>query len=572
MRETRSSPSGADAWTLCIEGDRVVRSDFRELAQGARATPAAAFAELFPGIGLPAPDERLPARATLIARRGSGAVGLLDLDSDGSRVTARFRPLDAAQKGLLFGSALRWVHARASGGMRVLLAAADSTLRVTRLEGAEAAQSVPAALQVSGDLGAWLADQWPEALRQLAQQGEFAGQLRDGEGASAREWFVRVIARRDASGRIVAHQCIAEDRSLLEQARRDVRHKDAALHELLEELPMGCLVTDDAERIRSVNQAAIELLERTRQELVGGSLTRLRTELGFATDERAPPVGPPVYHARLERSGGAPRSFELREVQLAAFGEERLQLLLDVDDSARRTELGRREKELESLARLAHGVVHDLRNIVTVVNSVMQVIAAEHSPTEREELVEDLGYILDSGRKMIDRLTDLEGSADPRGEPVLGEISARTATLVRLMTKQAAIDIELVDALPADTRVAIDPLEFDRVLTNLLMNAREAVADRPTARIRVSLRVAGPAVVVLEVEDSGPGIAEADRSRVTEPFVSSKSGERGLGLALAKAFALRCGSRLHIGTSELGGALIRMGMPRGTPAPGAPAQ
>jgi len=110
------------------------------------------------------------------------------------------------------------------------------------------------------------------------------------------------------------------------------------------------------------------------------------------------------------------------------------------------------------------------------------------------------------------------------------------------------------------------------VLGNLVDNAVDATA--PGGVVRVALRETDGTTVV-EVADDGPGVPEAERQRVFESGVSSKSaadgGARGIGLALVHRIVTRRGGTVQIADSDLGGACFTVGLPAGRVAPAAAA-
>jgi signal transduction histidine kinase len=119
-------------------------------------------------------------------------------------------------------------------------------------------------------------------------------------------------------------------------------------------------------------------------------------------------------------------------------------------------------------------------------------------------------------------------------------------------------------ALETDLPVSVDPDEVRRVLINLVDNAVRYGGREGT--VRVTTRRAERDAIV-EVQDSGPGIAEIDLERIFEPFfrlqadASSPPGS-GLGLAIARSLAERNGGHLTV-TSHVGtGSTFRMALPR----------
>ncbi|MEO7351663.1 MAG: ATP-binding protein, partial [Marmoricola sp.] len=131
-------------------------------------------------------------------------------------------------------------------------------------------------------------------------------------------------------------------------------------------------------------------------------------------------------------------------------------------------------------------------------------------------------------------------------------------------TAQAAErGIELVvttQGLPDD--LPVQPRELVTVVGNLVDNAMEAVVDTEERRVSVHIS-GGQDHLVVEVEDSGPGVPEEDTVRVLERGWSTKAtGGRGLGLALVGQVARKHGGDVHVDASALGGARFTVTLSR----------
>jgi signal transduction histidine kinase len=107
-----------------------------------------------------------------------------------------------------------------------------------------------------------------------------------------------------------------------------------------------------------------------------------------------------------------------------------------------------------------------------------------------------------------------------------------------------------------------DATQLHQVLVNLVDNAQAFVAEQ--GRIEVSLERAGE-VVVLRVDDDGPGLDPSVRNRLFEPLVTTRPSGIGLGLALVKRVVERHGGAVTAGRSPLGGARFELTFPARRP-------
>jgi two-component system, OmpR family, sensor histidine kinase KdpD len=201
----------------------------------------------------------------------------------------------------------------------------------------------------------------------------------------------------------------------------------------------------------------------------------------------------------------------------------------------------RRSDELKT--SLLRSVSHDLR---TPLTSIIAAGAALDSPSidaaERHELSE---AVVEQGQRLsrlVENLLDVSrlqtGHAEPRREPV--ELSglleaARHSIGARGEAVRLALDAEL----PA---LSVDPTQLERAFANLLDNAVVHGAGQP---VLVRSRLVGPRVVV-RVVDRGPGLPEAERGRIFEPFYRAGRGGSGLGLAIARGFIEANGGEIGV--------------------------
>jgi len=112
-------------------------------------------------------------------------------------------------------------------------------------------------------------------------------------------------------------------------------------------------------------------------------------------------------------------------------------------------------------------------------------------------------------------------------------------------------------------RLRADPFRLPQALRNLVQNAAEATHG--TGRVEVAVRSTDPDSVEFVVTDDGPGLPESVRTRLFEPFVTTKPGGTGLGLAIARRLVEAHGGRLSFESRPGGGTVARVRLPRSGP-------
>lgn len=226
-------------------------------------------------------------------------------------------------------------------------------------------------------------------------------------------------------------------------------------------------------------------------------------------------------------------------------------------------------RKMEALGRLAAGVAHDFRNFLTVVIGCADEIRRE-STTPR--IAASASEILDTTQRAAALLEDLlafgrEEAHAPRVLDV-GEVVDSMATVLRTaVSRTHPIDLHCQRPIG---RVLVDRSQLERVLLNLVLNARDAMPRGGRIGIDVreeqiaNGRIEPGIYVLLEVSDTGTGMDAATRDRLFEPFFTTKPAGQGTGIGLAVVYRAveRCGGFLQV-DSELGrGTRMRVFLPR----------
>ena len=241
-----------------------------------------------------------------------------------------------------------------------------------------------------------------------------------------------------------------------------------------------------------------------------------------------------------------------------------------------------RASQLESLGAIAGVVAHDFNNLLTGIlgnAELAQAQLAADAPTRA--LVAQIEIAARRAAELTAQLRT-SGAAELPHETV--DLNALIEELLALLDPGPLADIALTrDLAPDATAVSANPAQLRQVIMNLVMNAAEAVADGGAVTVRTRL-IQSPSVtppgdtVAVEVVDTGPGMDAATRARAFDRFFSTKSGERGLGLAGAREIVAAHGGTIGIESAPGAGttftvllpatAAERRAAPAQDPAPG----
>ena len=219
-------------------------------------------------------------------------------------------------------------------------------------------------------------------------------------------------------------------------------------------------------------------------------------------------------------------------------------------------------REQESVARLgqmAAVVAHEVKNPLAGLYGALQVLRARRQPPDPEGALFD--QMMDRIRSLNRLIQDLLVFARPmqlqrRSVPV-GDLvhDARLLLENDPDVQRHTVDVSSVDPAPV---VSADRELMRLVLQNLLLNAAQAM--RHPGTIAVGVTREGPAVRVT-VTDSGGGVPPEIADRIFEPFVTTKNGGTGLGLAVSRRIARLHGGDLDFAPAPGTGTTFRLTIP-----------
>ncbi len=221
-----------------------------------------------------------------------------------------------------------------------------------------------------------------------------------------------------------------------------------------------------------------------------------------------------------------------------------------------------RTQKLESLGVLAGGIAHDFNNLLCGILGGADLALAELDA--RHPAREALEILLQSAQRASELCQQMLAYSGRRPfvmEPI--DLSETVESFLRLIhasvIKKAALSCQLAPDMPA---VNADITQVRQVLLNLVINATEAVGDRPStisiSTDAVTIRPDSPLdgytgeapgpgeYVILRVTDNGAGITSENRARIFEPFFSTKFTGRGLGLAVTLGIVRGHGGAIHV--------------------------
>ncbi len=239
-------------------------------------------------------------------------------------------------------------------------------------------------------------------------------------------------------------------------------------------------------------------------------------------------------------------------------------------------------QKLESVGRLAGGIAHDFNNMLNIIIGYGEIILQKLYPWD--PLKEDVEKILDAGRRAATLTRQLLAFSRRQAlRPEVVNLNDHLRGMRDMLRRLIGEDIDLQLILAEElASVFIDPGQFDQVIMNLAVNARDAMPRGgrliiETANVRLGedyarrhQGVEPGDYVLVAVTDTGCGMDRETMSRVFEPFFTTKGEERGTGLGLSVAYGIIKQSHGHIWVySEPGqGTTFKVYLPQVMEVPG----
>ncbi len=371
---------------------------------------------------------------------------------------------------------------------------------------------------------------------------------------------------KNSRGERIGFRGIERDITERKQAEEALRKSEEKYRNIIESIQDGYFEDDLAGNFTFVNDVICKHLGYTKEELIGMSYRQYADEENrrklyerynelYKTGQPIKPFEVEVIRrdgtkmiaeisaSLMKNSEGKPVGFQgiSRDVTERKEAEkERLSL----------QEQLRQSQKMEAIGQLAGGVAHDFNNLLTVIKGYSQLSLLD--------LKEDnpLRGSIQEIEKATQRATDLTRQllAFSRRQilnPKVLDLNVLLKDLEKMLRRLIGEDIELVTLLSKDLgKVKVDPSQFEQVIFNLAVNARDAMPSGGKLTIETSnveldeeyahahVSVVPGRYVRLSVSDTGVGMTQEVKEKVFEPFFTTKEKGKGTGLGLSMVYGI----------------------------------
>ncbi len=351
---------------------------------------------------------------------------------------------------------------------------------------------------------------------------------------------------------------LAAARSTSQQQADEKTRLAARLEHLLNGLPAGVVVLDGNGLVQECNPAARELLG----EPLSGAPWREVVERAFA----------PRWDDGHDMSLVSGRRVNIATEAMPGEAGQIL-VLSDVTETRRLQQQLEHHRRLSAKGEVAAALAHQIRTPLSAAMLYASSLVGEGLAAERRRGFAD---------KLLGRLRHLEGLVDDmllfaRGGGMLDAQASSLADLLEALVKEVEACTEVrsgdfhlrIDNRAPETEIRCNRTALLSAMQNLVANAIQACEGRGELQIRAGM--AGSERVQIEFADDGPGVPEAIRESLFEPFVTTRSNGTGLGLAVVQAVLNGHGGDIRLDSTAGEGSRFLVRLPVvGTLAPAGP--
>jgi signal transduction histidine kinase len=222
-------------------------------------------------------------------------------------------------------------------------------------------------------------------------------------------------------------------------------------------------------------------------------------------------------------------------------------------------------QQFGEMGRLAAGVAHDFNNVLNAIFAYVDLVADAAGDNPRvHRLTAELASIAERGRELTHNLMTLGrvNAQRPRVVSPADVINSSVPLLRGVAGPRVSVEIRIPRNV---SRVLIDPIQLERAILNLVVNARDAMPAGGVVTVELREETVGhqSSFVVLEVSDTGVGMDTETRERIFETFFSTKGSQgRGLGMSIVNQIITMAGGFIQVDSYPGKGTNVRLYVPR----------
>ncbi len=393
--------------------------------------------------------------------------------------------------------------------------------------------------------------------------------------------YIRSMAERvtDNEGRAVKVVGVIQDITELVRKDLEIRTEHEKMKITLASMASAVIVTDSELRVELMNPVAEKLTGWTQAEAMGKSLNTVYRIMDPETREiiSFPASGDGNTQIPKKNSSGLIVDKNGEEhmvlcnqapIQWKNSGFLGLVLVFrDITEHLKMEKELQKTERLESLGVLAGGIAHDFNNQITGITGNISLIKAMLKDSPKvNSLLDEAEKAGNTCKALARQLLTFASGGAPVTESLNLEELIRDSVSFNLRGKPVEAKIEISAPL---WNVKADPGQLRQIMSNLLINAVQAMPDGGTVRVfaenvqpgNTPEGTGGDRFIRVSVSDTGPGIPREIQAKVFDPFFTTKGEGSGLGLSTVHSIVKRHGGQLTLESSPGNGTTFTLFLP-----------
>jgi len=407
------------------------------------------------------------------------------------------------------------------------------------------------------------------AISPISRRGERIGAVAI-VSAAARTFTPADLERIEAMGDLLSVSL--ENAELVET----LRQAEWRFRTLFRAAPDAVFTVLQSGRIREANDAVREVTGSDPLQVVGRPVIDLVVEADrekLRTALATTFAGSPTrVEVTFQHEGRSPVTRRLVAVAMSRLPEaDPPSVLLVGRDMTSEREMRIRLMESDRLAavgELVAGVAHEVNNPLSSISAFAQLLLRDGGLTAAQrDSIEVIKSETLRASQVVKDLLAFARRSEPQREPIdLNGVITRTLRLrgYQLVSNKIDVETDLATDIPA---VVGDARQLQQVCLNLVTNAIQAMGTLGGGSLHVSTRSDGESVV-LDMRDTGPGIADEAKAHIFEPFFTTKGEGEGTGLGLSVSYGIITAhsGKIEVANTSSSGTTLRVTLPAATDA------
>jgi two-component system, cell cycle sensor histidine kinase and response regulator CckA len=359
-----------------------------------------------------------------------------------------------------------------------------------------------------------------------------------------------------------------------------LRHSELTFRSLFEQSAVGFVFADSDHRYIKANPSFAKFLGYEPSELVGRSYADFTdaADMEMAREMLAAHQGEHGsfgYEKRYRRRDGTVvwgRASITRLKNDDGSADGYLAVVEDITEQRKLHDQLFQAQKMEALGQLAGGIAHDFNNLLTIISACATFLLEETNGND--SAATDAREIMTAARRAAALTRQLLAFGRRQLlQPQLVDVNTCMDDLFKTLRRLIDEGITLsVSTEAAPSMVEIDVHQFEQILINLVVNARDAVDVHGTITVETGNAPHGPPgasaadarpCVVISVADNGYGMSADVQARIFEPFFTTKEVGKGTGLGLATVFGIvkQSGGHIEVESAVGRGSIFRVYLP-----------